>query len=242
MFHVKHDELSQEAIEREAREFDIELSERQAAALALHAEMVLDTTQHMNLTAVVEPREFLVRHVIDSLISATDVAAAPPGQLVDIGSGGGYPAIPLAIVSERRLVMLESVAKKSRFLCTVVDALNIDATASAARAEEYALSHREEFAVCTARAVADLAALVELAAPLLMKKGLFVGLKGNLGEDELRRGDVAGKTVGLRRTSLRRYGLGETAENRAIVVYTKVTSTPSKFPRRVGMAQNRPLA
>ena len=242
MFHVKHEELSQEAIARRAREFGIELSAPHAAALARHAEMVLETTQHMNLTAVVEPREFFVRHVIDSLMSETDVAAGPTGKLVDIGSGGGYPAIPLAIVSGRRLVMLESVAKKSRFLCEVIDALDMDATACAARAEEYALSHRDEFAVCTARAVADLAALVELAAPLLMKRGLFIGLKGDLGDDELRRGDVVGKAVGLRRTSVRRYGLGESAEKRAIVVYTKVAATPAMFPRRVGMAQNRPLA
>lgn len=239
---MKHSEDIQARISALTSEIDVHLDGCKVELLARHLMSVLEANTRLNLTAITDPEAATVLHVVDSLVPVTELAHAPAGTFADIGSGGGFPAIPLSIATGRSAVMLESVGKKTAFLRDVALQLAIPAAALPERSEEHALVHREEYAAVTARAVADLGVLTELAAPLLQLGGRLVALKGEPSPEEYDRGDRSASAVGLARRGERRVELPQGAGTRTIVVYEKVQSTPSKFPRRPGMAAKRPLA
>lgn len=177
-------------VARGLRELGVELRPEQRAAIDGHARLLLAWTEAINLTAIREPQALARMHVIDSLagLAAVTEAGPPPDRILDLGSGGGYPGIVLAAaLPAARVVLVDSVAKKVRFLRTVVAATRMDrrVEAVAARAEALALdpAHRERHDVVVARAVGSLADLVELSMPLLKVGGRLVAWK---------RGDPAG--------------------------------------------------
>ncbi len=183
-------------------------------------------------------------HLLDSLLPLRDVDAAPSGKLLDIGTGGGFPGAALCIATDREGVLLDSVQKKSRSVNSILADMGLSPAiaAVAERAEDHARSHRAEYAVVTARAVAELPALVELASPLLAQGGLFIALKGTPDDSELLRGREVASLVGMKEVSVRRTEIPGGGERRCIVVYEKQGSSVTRLPRRVGLAQSSPLA
>lgn len=244
-FHVKHltdgDRATATAL---INGISADVSSDTVDLLLRHLEWLLETTKTLNLTAVKDPTLAARLHLVDSLVASAEVAAAPAGLLVDVGTGGGYPGLPLALVNDRPALLVDSVRKKvdalQRFL--LYERLEARVSVSAERAETLGRTHAGLAAVVTARAVAELPVLVELAAPLLMRRGVLVAMKAKLTAEERERGDAAAALCGMRLKSTRECVLPGGDEVRTIVAYERVGVSKRALPRRVGLAKSKPLA
>jgi len=226
-------------------EQNITLPKEQIAFLEQHLNFVLKTNTSIRLTAITNRTEAERLHILDSLMALPEVLAAPSGPLLDLGSGGGYPGIPLALAGVRNTDLLDSVQKKIRALADFLAAHPLDSPVLAAlalRAEELAVQRRAFYSIVTARAVASLPSLIELAAPLLSFGGQLIALKGKQDDDEIERGKHAALLVGMNYVSARSYTLPVGHEQRSILVFERTEESPRELPRRVGRAQKKPLA
>jgi 16S rRNA (guanine527-N7)-methyltransferase len=223
------------------------LDDGQIRALSRFRDLLLAWNERFNLTAVREAAAVERRLLLDALrmLPALDAAVAGAGvavpRVVDIGSGGGLPAVPIAICRPGvRVTMVEATGKKVAFLREAVRDLGLaNATAIHARAEEIArdLDHRAAYEIATARAVASLPALVELTMPLLRPRGVALLPKGLDLDDEIRAGEAAAREVGAEIRSAEVLPGGESR----LVVVRKLRPTPERFPRRAGMPAREPL-
>ena len=223
----------------------VPLSVGQSAALVGYLIRVLEMNRRVNLTRIVDPTAALRLHILDSLIAFPEVSQGERGPALDLGSGAGFPGVPLAVATGRSFILLDSVGKKADAVRQALRESGISGalvTVAAARAEEYAVHHRQEFTVVTARAVAPLAALVELASPLLCDGGLLVALKGRPESTEREAGSQSARQVGMVLESAREIALPAGEESRTIMTYRKVGKPLLELPRRTGLAQNNPLA
>ena len=224
-----------------ASRMDLVLSRESAQRMAEHLEMMEAANELFNLTSI--PRaDWLWAHLLDSLSCASDLAGCIPGAFADLGAGGGFPGIPLAIASGRHVTLVESVKKKAAFLEKVLMQLEIQGTVEPVRAEELAIRAPSSFAAVTARALSGLPSLVELAAPLLKQGGRLICLKGDPQADELTAGARAARMCGLELVESRRVAVPMTDARRTILTYESVRRPKVKLPRRSGMAQRQPLA
>lgn len=226
-------------MEKIFEEFDIELTEKHAEKLEKYYELLIEWNEKFNLTAITEKRDVYIKHFVDSLLFYKELKC---GKLLDVGSGGGLPAVPLAIVNEDLSVtMLEATGKKCEFLEEVIKELELkNARVINGRAEELAKNagFRENFDICTARAVARLNLLCEYCLPLVKKGGIFAAFKGN-GEEELIEAENAIKLLGGKLKEVKKRDL-EGAE-RELILIEKVSLTPEKYPRANGRIRKNPL-
>lgn len=223
---------------------NIILTTEQCDALMRHLEYVLEVNNHIQLTTIRDLEDGIRLHILDSLTCLPEINSAINGPLLDMGTGGGFPGIPLAVATGRDVVLLDSVKKKLHALEDLLlqDVYYNKLSLRPVRAEELALAEPGRYAAVTARALSSLPSIIELATPLLAFRGSLVALKGNLSDEELVRGDKAASLLGLQRSSIRRFELADSHEQRCIVVYTKIGKSKCRLPRRVGMAQRQPLA
>ena len=219
------------------------LSEEQNQLLDKHLQLVLEKNATLNLTRIESEQEAKVLHIEDSLSALEEINAAPNGIYIDIGSGAGYPGIPVAVATGRKTVLLEARKNKAEFLQSVVASLGLEGQIKAlhTRAEEYALKNMCKAAVVTARAVAKLSVLTELASPLLMKGGVLVCYKGTPSDEEVEHAKELEEVTGLALISNRGFELGEGAENRHVVCFEKKGKGTIRLPRHIGFAQKKPL-
>jgi 16S rRNA (guanine527-N7)-methyltransferase len=222
----------------------VELTTAARAAIDGHVRLLLAWNRAINLTAIRDPGEVAVAHVVDSLAALAVLRERKVDRLVDLGSGGGFPGVPLAIaLPAEQALLLDSVGKKVRFLGTVVDAVGLTGRveAHAGRVETLARdpAHREGWPAVTARAVAGLPDLVELAFPLLEPGGMLVAWK---------RGEIGAELAAARR-AVAALG-GGTLETRdveaaslaghCLVVASKEGATPDRFPRDPALRRRSP--
>ena len=241
---MKHlDERHAGYMARLVLEAGLEVSPEAQMSILDHLDWVLEQNAFLNLTSIVEPFSAVRLHSVDSLMVLPEVLAAPAGYLLDLGTGAGFPGLPLALASNRSAVLLDSVAKKCASIAGFLarEGLEQRIAVEVGRAEQLASSRRGDFSVVATRAVAGLPALLELAAPLLVEGGLLVALKGKIGEDEVAAGDAAALVVGMQRGAVRAYLLPDGGESRAAVTYRRTSEPRVSLPRRVGMAQKKPL-
>jgi 16S rRNA (guanine527-N7)-methyltransferase len=207
-----------------------------------HVRLMLAWNAAINLTAIADPADVARLHVADSLAAVPVLADHAVTAFVDIGSGAGFPGIPLAAALGSRTLLVESIAKKARFLETVIGAVGIGGvTVAATRAEALAADpgHRERWPAATARAVAALPELVELAFPLLGRGGILVAWKrGDLG-DEIAAAERAGQALGGARIEVVD-AAPEVLPGHLLVVVEKLRGTPSEYPRDPAARQRRP--
>lgn len=228
-----------------ARELGWTLTANQIEAFDLYYRELVDWNTRINLTTIVERDQVNVKHFLDSLSIAPILRSLPSTiRLIDIGTGAGFPGIPLKIaLPDLRLTLVETTGKKVEFLKDVIAQLQLrDAMAIQARAEDLAhtLDHREQYDVAVARAVANLATLVEYALPFVRAGGLFIAQKGVDVTDEIKQASRALKELGGRVrkiTPVQLPGL----EQRHLVIIDKVGATPDKYPRRAGIPARKPL-
>ena len=221
------------------------ISEEQLEIIADHVRLLLAWNEAINLSGIRTPAAIALQHVVDSLTALPVLRRFVVEDFIDLGSGGGYPGLPLAIaLPARRALLVESVGKKARFLATVIDATGLRGrvAVAATRAETLAGDphHRGQWGAVTARAVGDMGELVELALPLLRVGGLLVAWKRRPAEDELAAADGAihqlhGRLIRLEPVVVP--GL----EDHVLVVVEKIGETPAQFPRDPAVRRRRPL-
>ena len=241
---MKHPYSTREDLASALSAAGLDLGDDTVDLLARHLDAVLAANETLNLTAITDPGEAVALHVIDSLVALDELTAAPPGAFADLGSGAGFPGIPLALASGRPATLIESIGKKAAFLRGVVDLLAAPCRIEVrqTRAELMALETPGAFTAVTVRALGVLPSLVELASPLLTADGTLIALKGRLTTEELERGVRAARQVGMEYTGVRSVTL-PTGQSRTIVMFRRTDAAPeTSVPRRPGRAQRHPLA
>jgi 16S rRNA (guanine527-N7)-methyltransferase len=213
-----------------------------AAPAQLRAILDLVAGEPTSITTVRDPAEGVDVHVADSLAGLEVDTVRQARRIADLGSGGGFPGLALAVaLPDTRVTLVESVGKKCEFLRRTVDAAglaNVDVVNARAEAWSAGLGTQD---VVTARALAPLNVLAEYAAPLLVAGGSLVAWKGQRDPSEEADGLAAATQLGLEALSTRAVEPFPGAEARHLYLYLKVSSTPARYPRREGMARKRPL-
>lgn len=226
-----------------AAEVGVQVKATQAETLLAHLDAVLSANERLNLTAITRRESAITLHIVDSLAALPHIGGHA-GHVADLGSGAGYPGIPLAVVAESPVELIESTRKKAAFLEECVLQLGgLHGTLVVPlRAEEIARERPGRYGVVVARAVSSLASLVELATPLLARGGRLIAMKGKPTEEERSAGKAAGRIVGMEEQDWLEYALPGTGDLRTIVTYCRCGDSEIELPRRVGLAQKRPLA
>ncbi len=220
----------------------MELTREQYELLLKHLSLVIEENKVTNLTRIDSVESGRLLHIEDSLAAVPECLDAPQGPVADLGTGGGFPGIPLAVATGRSVDLVDSVGKKTKALDRIIEKLGLSATVRTynGRIEELALDRPEHYALVTARALTALPSLIELASPLLMPGGRLVALKSADIGDERSWARAIEEKVGMREVSLRTFTLSDSVTERSIIVYEKAGIPSVKLPRRPGMAQKRP--
>lgn len=223
----------------------IRLAPRQMAAFERYEKELLEWNERFNLTAIRDVEGIRSKHFLDSLTCVQAWKDTPPGSLVDVGTGAGFPGIPLKILyPSLSLTLVESVGKKAEFCRHIVKTLNLDKVEIVqARAEEIGQmkKFREKFDWAVARAVANLPILVEYLLPLAKVNGSVLAQKGESGPAEAQASEKAIHVLGGHLRQLIEVTLPGVAEDRYLIVIDKVAVTPPNYPRRVGVPSKNPL-
>jgi 16S rRNA (guanine527-N7)-methyltransferase len=225
--------------------FGIHLTGRQVVALIHYERELLDWNQKFNLTAIHDAEGIRTKHFLDSFSCVLAWKGNPPSRLVDVGTGAGFPGLPLKILyPAMRLTLVESVGKKARFCRHIVDEMKMEGVdVLTARAEEVGqmAAHREQYDWAVARAVADLPVLAEYLLPLLQVNGHMLAQKGVSGPAEVHKSEQALKMLGGQMRQLIPVTLPGVADERYLVVIDKVAATPGQYPRKSGIPAKKPL-
>ena len=217
------------------------LTDAQLDTLCAFGQALVEKNQVMNLTAITEPEQVARLHFLDC-IALLGAANFYGKSVIDVGCGAGFPGVPLKIAEPSiDLTLLDSLKKRMDWLASTLPELGIEAQCVAARAEEYALAHREQYDIAVSRAVARLTMLAELCLPLVQVGGHFVAMKSADSDEELSQAARAIATLGGKVTRIWDYPVpGTDAVHRAVVI-TKVKATPKPYPRRCAQIKQQPL-
>lgn len=227
------------------QQLGLRLSHRQLDALALYERELADWNARFNLTAIRDPQEIHIKHFLDSLTCLSAMREPLPGKLVDIGTGAGFPGIPLKIMlPNSQLTLVESVGKKAEFcrhVVRILDLPGVEVVQERAEALGQDPDYRERYDWAVARAVAVLPVLAEYLLPLVRVGGGMLAMKGESGPAEAHAADHALRVLGGHLRQLVPVTLPGVAEERYLVVIDKVAATPGGYPRKVGVPAKRPL-
>ena len=215
------------------------LGETQAVDnLLIFSDLLLEKNKVMNLTAVTDPMEVVTRHFLDCAPLAPYAAGK---KVVDVGCGAGFPGMPIALLTDAQVTLLDSLGKRITFLNEVIETLGIDnAQAIHARAEEF--GHREEFDLATSRAVAKLNILAELSLPLVKVGGYFIAMKAVGSDEEIEQAKKGIRLLGGQVERVLDYDVPMTEDRQSrLVIVKKVKETPQKYPRRFQKISAQPL-
>jgi 16S rRNA (guanine527-N7)-methyltransferase len=225
--------------------FNVHLTGRQMVALITYERELLEWNQKFNLTAIRDKDSIRTKHFLDSFSCVLAWKAAPPHRLVDVGTGAGFPGIPLKIIyPSMHLTLVESVGKKAMFCQHIVGVLGLEKVdVLQRRVEELGQQpeHRESYDWGTARAVANLNVLSEYLLPLIKVSGSMLAQKGESGPAEAQAAEKAMKMLGGKLKQVIPVNLPGVADDRYLVVVNKVAATPPKYPRKPGVPVKQPL-
>jgi 16S rRNA (guanine527-N7)-methyltransferase len=235
-----------EKLVNEARElFHVHLTGRQVMSLITYEKELMEWNQKFNLTAIRDFESIRTKHFLDSFSCVLAWKANPPARLIDVGTGAGFPGIPLKILyPAMKLTLVESVGKKAMFCQHIVSVLGLEEVDVVhKRAEDLGQSpkHRECYDWAVARAVANLNVLSEYLIPLVKIGGRMLAQKGESGPAEAQSAEKAMKLLGGKMEQLIPVNLPGVAEDRYLVVVEKVAATPPKYPRKPGVPMKQPL-
>ncbi len=225
-----------------ALELGINLSDLQLNKFEEYYKFLIEYNEMVNLTAITEHDEVMIKHFYDSLILSK---ALYPGKikLLDVGAGAGFPSVPNAIINdELEITIIDSLNKRIVFLEELIKKLELkNVNPIHGRAEEYAIENREKFDVVTARAVARLNILIELCIPFVKVGGLFIAMKSKEGEEELNEALSGIKLLGGKVIDRMDFNLPNGMGERELILIKKIKPTPNKYPRKFAQIKSKPL-
>ncbi len=226
-----------------SKEISIELSEEQIEKFYSYMKLLLEWNEKINLTAITDEKEIILKHFIDSLTINKYIDSGD--RIVDVGTGAGFPGIPLKILREDvEIVLVDSLNKRINFLNEVIEKLKLTNIRTIhARAEEFGRmkEYREKFDKSTSRAVANLATLSEYLIPLVKFKGKCICMKGAEIKEELNESEKAIKTLGGKVEKVESFNLPQSDFSRNIIIIEKVKNTDKKYPRKPGTPSKEPI-
>ena len=225
-----------------AKKINIDLTDEVTDKFFLYKKLLLEWNEKINLTAITDEKEILIKHFIDSLTIEKYIPRN--AKIIDVGTGAGFPGIPLKIVRpDIEVVLLDSLNKRITFLNEIIRECQLDKiTTIHGRAEEIANKpeYREKFDISTARAVANISTLSELCTPFLKVGGSFVCMKADAVE-EMKNAKNALEILGMKEEKIEHIILPNIDATRTIILYKKEKNTPEKYPRKPGMPAKEPL-
>ena len=221
-------------------DYGLELNKEKYELLDAYAEYLVEYNKNVNLTAITEPDEILIKHFIDSILLAKYAEISPNSFLIDVGTGAGFPSVPLLIYrSDIKLTLLDSLNKRIVFLQNLCQKLGLNAEFVHGRAEDIAKmpEYREKFDFSCARAVANMSLLSEFCLPFVKVGGSFIAMKGP--NEDISFGNSAIDLLGGKTDNIFEYQLD--GEHRRIIIVNKISHTPTKYPRNSGQIKKKAL-
>ena len=210
-----------------------------------YMESVLEKNKHINLTAITDRDEFIRKHYVDSLLCASSAEFRNANSVIDVGTGGGFPGIPLAIAfPEKEFVLIDSLNKRIRIINELCESYGIDnVTALHGRAEELGRNSnfRESFDICVSRAVANMSTLSEYCLPFVKIGGTFIAYKGPECSEELNNASNAIRMLGGKVKRIENPQFDELPFEHTLIYINKAESTRSKYPRKAGTPSKEPI-
>ena len=226
-------------------DWKITFSDLQQEQLTIYYEMLMEKNKVMNLTAIAEFEDVIEKHFLDSISIAQLIDMTKDVSLIDLGTGAGFPGLPLKIIFPNiNITLADSLNKRILFLDEVIDALDLKNIRTVhGRAEELAMKpeHREQYDLCVSRAVANLSSLSEYCIPFVKLGGQFVSYKSNEIEEELASSKKAIFLLGGKLKEVISFQLADTQMGRSFVIISKEKRTPKSYPRKAGMPGKKPL-
>lgn len=226
-------------------EQDIVLTEKQLDQFAIYYQTLIEWNEKVNLTAITDQDEVYLKHFYDSLTPSFYYPFQKQLHICDVGSGAGFPSIPLKICFPQiHVSIVDSLQKRIDFLQTLVDRLQLNNVhLFHSRAEDFGQNktYRESYDVVLARAVARMSVLSEYCLPLVKKDGMFIAMKGARGEAELSDANKAITVLGGKIDKLKTFNLPKENSERSLIFIEKVKNTPKKYPRKAGVPNKQPI-
>ncbi|MBO6177984.1 MAG: 16S rRNA (guanine(527)-N(7))-methyltransferase RsmG [Selenomonadaceae bacterium] len=222
-------------------EYGLEVNQEQVRKFDAFYGLLIEWNERMNLTAITDEDEFIRKHILDSL---SGLEYVKEGKILDLGSGAGFPGIPLKIYNEEfKITFLDALKKRLNFLDEVATKLSFqNVTTIHGRAEDLAKTDlRESFDTVVSRAVASLPILSEYALPFIKTGGTFIAWKGSKAEDEAKESEKALKVLGGELAEIKKVAIPKLNEERALIIVKKIKPTPKQYPRKPGTPQKKPL-
>lgn len=226
-------------------DINISLSKIQIEQFNLYYELLVEQNKLMNLTAITDYREVVIKHFLDSLALSRIIDLNESLDIIDVGTGAGFPGIPLKIVFPNlNILLLDSLNKRLNFLNQVIESLELSNISTIhGRSEDigHMDKYREAFDICVSRAVANMSTLSEYCLPFVKDKGSFVAYKTANVNEELKQAEKAIKVLGGKTSIIDSFLLPNTDMDRVLVKVDKISSTPKKYPRNPGKPKRNPI-
>ena len=237
--------MSNRRFDQELETLGIRLMDVQKRQFDRYYELLIEWNRVMNLTGITEYDEVNLKHFTDSLTIVRIKDMENVSTLIDVGTGAGFPGIPVKIAFPHiKVTLLDSLNKRIKFLNQVVEELDLeDVVTLHGRAEDYAKKeeYREQFDLCASRAVANLSTLSEYCLPFIKKGGCFVSYKSADSDEEIQQSEKALDILGGKIEKVDKFVLPGSDMGRALVMIEKVKNTPRKYPRKAGVPSKEPL-